>query len=153
MKKYDKAQVEIDLLKQGKRHAIGKEKLAGVSSLTTVTTQPQQTANKTSKKSNNNIYNHNNNAKLVKQYFSFEEILNDPQKTRLYIDKLNAQLDEKDNALKALSLELENKVFTAATATASNPDQKPSLYNNNNDNNYSNDSDEQTLSKNLNSEQ
>ena len=63
----------------------------------------------TTKRMNNNIYNHNNNAKLVKQYFNLEEILSDPPKIKLYIDKLNMQIIEKDNALKSLNAELEKK--------------------------------------------
>ena len=63
----------------------------------------------TTKRMNNNIYNHNNNAKLVKQYFNLEEILSDPPKIKLYIDKLNMQIIEKDNALKNLNAELEKK--------------------------------------------
>ena len=35
------------------------------------------------------------NIKLCRQVYSLEEILNDPLKTRLYIDKLNIQIKEK----------------------------------------------------------
>ena len=42
-------------------------------------------------------------AKLVKKYFNLEEILNDPIKTKHYIDKLNLQLIEKDSVIRDLS--------------------------------------------------
>lgn len=59
---------------------------------------------------NTNIYNHSKGAKLVKQYFNLEDILTDQQKTRLYIDKLNTQITERDNAIKHLNCELDKKV-------------------------------------------
>ena len=98
-KKLEKANTEIDLLRAG-RQPIVKSSLS--KPLTTSSAQNPQ-----SKKANNNLYNHNKNAKLVKQYFNLEEILGDQQKTKLYIEKLNAQIAEKDNAVKHMNMEVE----------------------------------------------
>ena len=100
LKKLNKSQQEVDMLKEGKKFAAEPK---------TESKGHAPTPAPTSKRMNNNIYNHNNNAKLVKQYFNLEEILSDPPKIKLYIDKLNMQIIEKDNALKSLNAELEKK--------------------------------------------
>ena len=91
--------MEIDLLKKGRYSSIKQQSKP----LTVIEQKPLVG----SKKSNTNIYNHNNNARLVKQYFNLEEVLNDPHKVKLYVDKLNSQIAEKDNSLKLVSDKLE----------------------------------------------
>ena len=44
---------------------------------------------------NNNNNNNNKQLKVIKQYFTMDEILKDPAKVKLYIDKLSVQLKEK----------------------------------------------------------
>lgn len=91
--------MEIDLLKKGRQSSIKQQSKP----LTVIQQKPPVGL----KKSNTNIYNHSNNARLVKQYFNLEEILNDPHKVKLYVDKLNAQIVEKDSSLKLVSDKLE----------------------------------------------
>ena len=45
-----------------------------------------------------------NGGKLHKNYFNIEEILNDPYKTRLYLEKLKSQLRERVRVCKASAL-------------------------------------------------
>lgn len=101
-KKLEKANSEISLLKAGIRTTNSS------SSKFQPLSQPTAMANK--KAHNTNIYNHSKGAKLVKQYFNLEDILTDQQKTRLYIDKLNTQITERDNVIKHLNCELDKKV-------------------------------------------
>ncbi len=95
-RKLEKSQSEIEMLKAGRQSAIKQT--------TTTSAGQQQPSNK---KVNSNIYNHSKNAKLVKQYFNLEEILANPDKTRLYIEKLNAQVNDRDATIKNLNAEYE----------------------------------------------
>ncbi len=47
--------------------------------------------------------------KLCRQVYSLEEIINDPLKLRLYLDKLNIQLKEKDVLINKLNETLDNQ--------------------------------------------
>ncbi len=55
----------------------------------------EQTSNGLSKNKIKAVTSNNSNVKLNKTHYNLEEILNDPIKIRLYIDKLNNQIREK----------------------------------------------------------
>ncbi len=98
-KKLEKANSEISLLKSGINLTKAHTKI-----------QPNMTNITNNKKAtNSNLYNHSKGAKLVKQYFNLEDILNDQNKTRMYIDKLNTQITERNDAIKHLNSELDKK--------------------------------------------
>lgn len=107
-------------------------------------TNNYQQSSATSKRANPNIYNHNRNAKLVKQYFNLEEILANPEKTRLYIDKLNGQISDRDNNLKQMNSELEKTKQELKIGLARNANANSNV-------NSHNDSDEPTEATNSNS--
>jgi len=96
--------MEIKLLRESRERA-------GLSSLKFLSNGAEQTNQimKTNKQNPNdankiqNIKLVQNGPKLAKNYFNLEEILNDPLKIRLYIDKLNNQLREKDAVIKNLN--------------------------------------------------
>lgn len=95
----DRARMEIELLRESREKA-------GLSSLkfpikqnsTCSLAQKQSTRQKSA--STSNIPK---NVKLEKNHFTFEEIISDPIKTRLYIEKLNNKIKEKDNCIKNLN--------------------------------------------------
>jgi hypothetical protein len=96
--------MEIKLLRESRERA-------GLSSLKFLSNSSEQT-NITTKANKQNPADTNktqsiklaqNGPKLTKNYFNLEEILSDPLKIRLYIDKLNNQLREKDAIIKNLN--------------------------------------------------
>lgn len=96
--------MEIKLLRESREKA-------GLSSLKFLSNGSEQT-NSTTKTNKQNPNDTNktqsiklvqNGPKLTKNYFNLEEILCDPLKIRLYIDKLNNQLREKDAIIKNLN--------------------------------------------------
>ena len=94
LRKCDRAQIEIDMLKENnKHHVLSKTNLEQAkldSAASILQEQGSSSSLANSKKSTSKTQ-----PKLVKKYFNLEEILSDPIKTKLYIDKLNIQLFEK----------------------------------------------------------
>ncbi len=93
--------MEIKLLRESRERA-------GLSSLKFLSNSSEQTtkANKQNPADTNktqSIKLVQNGPKLTKNYFNLEEILSDPLKIRLYIDKLNNQLREKDAIINNLN--------------------------------------------------
>ncbi len=95
-KKLEQSQSEIEMLRAGRQSTIKQ----------TTATSGSENHDLNKKNSNKNIYNHSKNVKLVKHYFNLEEILANPEKTRLYIDKLNGQINERNTSIENLSTEL-----------------------------------------------
>jgi hypothetical protein len=99
LRKIDRAQIEIEILKENREKA-------GLENIKLVTPSTSMASFKNNKKklspSNNSQH------KLVKKYFNLEEILSDPVKTKLYIDKLNLQIIEKDAHIKDLTEKINN---------------------------------------------
>ena len=108
-RKLDRAQIEIEILRESRERA-------GLSTLKFPESKP--TAKVTSIANKNPItsssvlaassrINNDNlrrrNIKLCRQVYTLEEILNDPLKVRLYIDKLNVQIKEKETVIKNLN--------------------------------------------------
>ncbi len=96
--------MEIKLLRESRERS-------GLSSLKFLSNSSEQTkattkinkhnSNDSNKMQNSKLAHHG--AKLTKNYFNLEEILSDPLKIRLYVDKLNNQLREKDAVIKNLN--------------------------------------------------
>ena len=97
LRKFDRAQIEIEMLKENRQ-------------IQTVPTEPSTT-------SAAKIHKIKSDPKLVKKYFNIEEILNDPVKTKQYVDKLNLQLIEKDSIIRDLNEQINNKYIQNAKQT------------------------------------
>lgn len=95
----DRAKMEIELLRESREKAglsalKFPTKLNSTSSLILKTNANQKSA------STSNLPK---SVRLEKNNFTFEEIINDPIKTRLYIEKLNSKIKEKDHCIKNLN--------------------------------------------------
>lgn len=91
LRKCDRAQIEIEMLKENSKHQSKIEPIKIASAANILQQQqPSSSSYLNRQKSSSRIQ-----PKMVKKYFNLEEILSDPVKTKLYIDKLNIQLIEK----------------------------------------------------------
>jgi chromosome segregation ATPase len=93
-RKLDRSQIEIELLRENRQKAgLAPLRVTGSSTTTTggsvLSSKPSGTTSK--------------DIKLTKRYYNLEEILADPIKTRFYIEKLNKQLKERDEAIRKLN--------------------------------------------------
>jgi hypothetical protein len=95
-RKFDRAQIEIELLRENRERAglasikFSEPKSGGMSMQNIKQISPDFL--------NNPINNQNDSRrkiKLCRQVYSLEEIMNDPLKSKLYFDKLNAQIKQR----------------------------------------------------------
>lgn len=97
LRKFDRAQIEVEMLKENRHKTVGIEPLKIASATNILQQNVKNNKNKTTQ------------SKIVKKYFNLDEILNDPIKTKLYIDKLNIQLIEKDTIIKDLNQQVNSE--------------------------------------------
>ena len=91
-RKLDRAQIENELLRENRQKA-GLAPLKVASSSSTTTMGSRGAARSVSSRPDATAVTRS--IKLVKKYYNLEEILADPVKIRLYVEKLNRQLKEK----------------------------------------------------------
>ncbi|RNA06053.1 hypothetical protein BpHYR1_026057, partial [Brachionus plicatilis] len=94
----DRAKMEIELLRESREKA-GLSALKFTTKLNSTSSLVQKPINQKSASTSSLL----KSVKLEKNHFTFEEIINDPIKTRLYIEKLNNRIKEKDNCIKNLN--------------------------------------------------
>lgn len=110
--------MEIELLRESREKAgLSSLKFPNKQNSTFSLNQKQDTKQKSA--STSNIPK---NVKLEKNHFTFEEIISDPIKTRLYIEKLNNKIKEKDNCIKNL-----NDIFIQSKQESKEEEIKPEL--------------------------
>ncbi|CAF0887111.1 unnamed protein product [Brachionus calyciflorus] len=116
----DRAKMEIELLRESREKAgLSKLKFANQTSTSTLNSNKPQ-SQKSASTSNLSKIN-----KLDKTHFTFEEIITDPIKTRLYIEKLNNKLKEKDLCIKNLNeIIIQTKSEPKSESTSTSPSDK-----------------------------